>query len=244
VPSVELGNDAVRSGKRVELVSGQDSYLITLDNEGKAMRNVLIVNAHLVYEGWSEGRLNAHLASVIEAEMRARGYQVRHTHIEQGYDPEEEVEKHCWADLIVLQSPVNWFGAPWIHKKYLDEVFNAGLASQKLIVSDGRTREDPSQQYGSGGLMQGKQLMMSLTWNAPESAFGNVEQLVYEGGTADDAFLHIAACYRFCGCQVLPSFNCFDVLKVPDVVGNLERLKRHLSEYLDYSEPVAASDVA
>ena len=27
------------------------------------------------------------------------------------------------ADLVILQMPVNWFSAPWIYKKYVDEVF-------------------------------------------------------------------------------------------------------------------------
>jgi len=59
------------------------------------------------------------------------------------------------ADIIILQTPVNWFGAPWIYKKYADEVFNSGLQSQKFLTGDGRTREDASKQYGSGGKMQG-----------------------------------------------------------------------------------------
>jgi Flavodoxin-like fold len=26
--------------------------------------------------------------------------------------------------LVILQTPVNWFSAPWIYKKYVDEVFD------------------------------------------------------------------------------------------------------------------------
>lgn len=54
-------------------------------------------------------------------------------------------------------------------KKYIDEVFTAGHGS--LYANDGRTRSDHSQKYGSGGLVQGKQYMLSLTWNAPQQAF-------------------------------------------------------------------------
>jgi modulator of drug activity B len=38
-----------------------------------------------------------------------------------------------WADVIVLQSPVFWFGTPWTYKKYADEVLMAGLMQQKLL---------------------------------------------------------------------------------------------------------------
>ena len=61
------------------------------------------------------------------------GHQVAETFVERGYNPEEEVKKHAAADLVILQTPVNWFGAPWIYKKYVDEVFNAGLATKALL---------------------------------------------------------------------------------------------------------------
>lgn len=80
------------------------------------------------------------------------------------------------ADIIILQTPVNWFGAPWIYKKYVDEVFNSGLYSQKFLTGDGRTRKDPTKQYGSGGKLQGKKFMICATWNAPAEAFDNPDQ--------------------------------------------------------------------
>ncbi|MBC06259.1 MAG: flavodoxin [Thalassospira sp.] len=196
------------------------------------MMNVLIINGHMLYVGWSTGSLNAHLVDVMSGEFTAQGHTVRHTVIDQGYDPETEVEKHDWADLIILQAPVNWFGAPWTHKKYLDEVFNAGLASQTFMVDDGRSRSDPSLQYGTGGKMQGKKFMISLTWNAPAVAFGNPDQCLYQGKDVDDAFVHIAACYRFCGVETVPSFSCHDVLKAPEIESDIKRLKAHLDTHL------------
>jgi NADPH dehydrogenase (quinone) len=50
-------------------------------------------------------------------------------------NPEEEVKKHAAADLVILQTPVNWFSAPWIYKKYVDEVFNVGLAKEVLLAA-------------------------------------------------------------------------------------------------------------
>ena len=44
----------------------------------------------------------------------------------------------------------------------MDEVYTYGHG--KLYENDGRTRHDPSKQYGSRGLLQGKQYMISVTW--------------------------------------------------------------------------------
>src|SRR4029077_16216298 len=114
---------------------------------------ILSVNTHLTYPGWSEGKLNLAFMDLAKAFFVERGHQVAETFVERGYDPEEEVKKHVAADLVILQTPVNWFSAPWIYKKYVDEVFNVGLAKEVLLVGDGRTRQDPSRQYGTGGKM-------------------------------------------------------------------------------------------
>ncbi len=163
------------------------------------MKKVLIINAHQRYEGFAEGKLNQTFVDVMKTEFENKGCDVKLTVIEKGYDPVEEVEKHVWADLIITQSPVYWFGNPWIYKKYIDEVFNAGLFQQSLIVDDGRTRKDPNKQYGTGGKMQGKKYMLSLTWNAPKEAFGNKNQILFEGKTADELLISNTSVYKFCG---------------------------------------------
>lgn len=193
------------------------------------MQNLLIINAHQFYEGISPGELNQTIANTIKSEMEQRGYQVQETNIEQGYDIDAEVQKHVWADLIILQSPVYWFATPWIYKKYADEVFTAGLIQQNLIVDDGRTRQNPSKQYGTGGLMHGKKYMISLTWNAPEESFGNREQILFEGKTVDDVFISNTANYKFCGADILPSFSCFNVVKDANVDRDIVRLREHLA---------------
>jgi NADPH dehydrogenase (quinone) len=105
---------------------------------------ILSINTHLTYPGWSEGKLNLAFMDLAKAFFVERGHQVAETFVERGYDPEEEVKKHAEADLVILQTPVNWFSAPWIYKKYVDEVFNVGLAKEVLLAGDGRTRPDPS----------------------------------------------------------------------------------------------------
>ena len=193
------------------------------------MKRVLIINAHQAYQGMANGKLNHTMARVIREEMEQRGCEVRESVIEAGYEIDTEVDKHVWADLIILQSPVYWFGMPWIYKKYVDEVFTAGLMQQRLLADDGRTRDNPAGQYGSGGKMQGKRYMMSLTWNAPREAFGNPQQRLFEGKSVDDVFVSNTANYKFCGAAVLPAFSSHDVVKHADVEGDIARLREHLA---------------
>jgi NADPH dehydrogenase (quinone) len=193
------------------------------------MKNVLIINARQVYPGFASGTLNDTMVGVLKEEMARRGHRVKLTDIEDGYDIEDEVEKHVWADLIILQSPVYWFGTPWIYKKYVDEVFTAGLVEQRLLVDDGRSRQDPRKQYGTGGKMQGKQYMLSLTWNAPAEAFGDQGQVLFQGKSVDDVFVSNTANYRFCGADILPAFSCHDVVKQADIERDVARLRQHLA---------------
>lgn len=121
-------------------------------------KKVLLIDAHLTYPKWTEGKLNNAFIQIAEDFFTAKSYEVLETEIEEGYDPEKEVEKHLEADIIILQMPINWFGAPWIYKKYVDEVFNSGLHSQKFLIGDGRSPDDASKQYGTGGGIAGQKV--------------------------------------------------------------------------------------
>lgn len=193
--------------------------------------NVLIINAHLAYPGWSEGKLNLTFMDHAKAFFVERGHQVAETFVERGYDPGEEVNKHVSADLVILQTPVNWFSAPWIYKKYVDEVFNTGLTTKALLEGDGRTRQDPSRQYGTGGLMQGRKFMISATWNAPREAFDNPNGVLAGGKGTADLFLHITSNYKFMGFDILPDFGVFDIFKAPDIPQALEDYRGHLEKH-------------
>jgi len=198
---------------------------------------ILIINTHLNYPGWSEGRLNLTFMDAAKAFFTEHGQptlgvpKVAETFVERGYKPEEEVQKHAVADLVILQTPVNWFGAPWIYKKYVDEVFNAALTSKVLLEGDGRTRQDPSKQYGTGGKMQGRKFMISATWNAPRETFDNPDSFLYGGKGTADLFLPITSNYKFCGYDILPAFGVFDIYKNPNIPRALEDYHRHLEKY-------------
>lgn len=194
-------------------------------------KKVLLINTHLIYAGWSEGKLNASLYQIAKDFFKERGHDVLETKIEEGYNADEEVEKHLEADIIILQTPVNWFGAPWIYKKYADEVFNSGLLSQKFLVDDGRTREDPSRQYGTGGKLQGKKFMLCATWNAPKAAFDNPDQALFEGRSTADVFIAITSNYKFCGVDILPDYNCYDIFKDGDIAKDLGKYPVHLETF-------------
>ncbi len=192
---------------------------------------ILIINTHLTYPGWSEGKLNLTFTEAAKAFFVERGHQVVETFVERGYTADEEVQKHVLTDLVILQTPVNWFGAPWIYKKYVDEVFNAGLAQQVLLEGDGRTSKDPSKQYGTGGKMQGRKFMISATWNAPRETFDNPASFLCGGKGTADLFLPITSNYKFCGYDIRPSFGVFDIFKCPDIPRALEDYQRHLEKH-------------
>ena len=162
-------------------------------------KKVLLINTHLTYPNWTEGTLNNSFIQKAKDFFESKGFEVLETKVEDGYNADEEVEKHLQADIVILQTPLNWFGAPWIYKKYVDELFNSGFASKKLLTGDGRTSENATKQYGSGGLMQEKKFMICATWDAPAEAFGNIDQQLFQGKKTEDLFLHISSNYRFCG---------------------------------------------
>lgn len=193
--------------------------------------NILIINTHFTYAGWSEGNLNLAFMEIAKTFFLERGHEVAETFVERGYDPEEEVKKHTTSDRVILQTPVNWFGALWIYKKYVDEVFNIGLSTKTLLDGDGRTRNDPNQQYGTGGKMLGKKFMISATWNAPLEAFNNPDSVLFGGKGRDDLFLHITSNYKFCDYDILPDFGVFNIFKDPEVPLAFEEYKRHLKKY-------------
>jgi len=197
------------------------------------MKKVLIINTHQFYEGISTGTLNNSVVEIMKETMTNLGCEIQLTHVEKGYDINQEVNKHLWADLIITQSPVYWFGSPWIYKKYVDEVFTEGLKQRTFLADDGRTRNDPSKQYGTGGKLFGKKYMLSLTWNAPQEAFNNSEQKLFDGRSVDDVFIHNTSNYRFCGVEVLPTFSFFDVFKDPQVSKDIESLKQKLIQIFD-----------
>lgn len=193
---------------------------------------VHVVDAHLTYPGWSEGGLSRTMVAEAVSHLRQLGDTVTLTTVEHPYDPDREVQRYLDSDVVILQTPINWFGAPWIFKRYLDDVFNAGLHSKKLLDNDGRTRSDPGRQYGTGGHMHGRGFLLSTTWNAPAEAFGDPDGLLFAGKTVEDLLLGISANYRFVGFEVLDHYSVHDIYRAGNVKSGIEDYGAHLDRQL------------
>jgi len=193
-------------------------------------KTVLLINAHLTYPGLSEGKLNKAFYDKAKDFFVSQNYIILETKIESGYNVEEEVEKHMKADIIVLQTPVNWENTPWIYKKYVDEVFTSAMLSQKFLSGDGRSETNPMKQYGTGGKMQGKKFLLSATWNAPEESFNDPKQVLWKGKSADDALFNVGANYLFVGFEVVPGHYCYDVFHNKHIKEDLENYPKYLKK--------------
>ena len=168
------------------------------------MANVFIINAHQHYP-FSQGRLNRSLAEKAAEILSSKGHAIRTTGMEDGHDVAVELDKHQWADAIILQTPVNWMGVPWSFKRYMDTIYSAGMEGA-LCNGDGRTRSDPSKQYGSGGTLAGKKYMLSLTFNAPKLAFDDPEQYLFQGKSVDELFFPMHMNFRFFDMEPMETF--------------------------------------
>lgn len=195
------------------------------------MKHVLLLNLHQKYEGIANGNLTRDLLNEAKTFFLSNGYEVKETTIDSGYDIAEELEKFEWANLFFVQSPVYWMGLPWLGKKYIDEIFSAGV-NTITYESDGRSRTDPTKTYGSGGLMKEKHYMLSFTYNCPESEFNN-PQGFFDGLNLDEANVALHKTFQFCGAIAYPSFSVHDIYKSEfDINRALSDLKTHLNTNL------------
>lgn len=202
------------------------------------MSNILILNGAQPYP-FAPGGLNATLAKRAKDRLEAQGHEVRLTTVAEGYDVEEEVENHRWADTLIMQFPVNWMGVPWSFKKYMDEVYTAGMDG-RLCTGDGRTAEAPKTNYGMGGTLTGKRYMISATFNAPREAFDDPSEPFFEGMSMDDLLRPVHLNAKFFGMSPLPSFGAFDVMKNPEIEADLSQFDAHLDKLFAEAEHVAA----
>ena len=192
------------------------------------MKNIFIINAHEAYP-FSKGELNRTLTEKVRNHCEARGYAVQVTTMQDEHDVDAEIERHRWAAVVFLQTPVNWMGVPWSFKRYMDAVYSFGMDG-RLCAGDGRSRQEPERQYGSGGTLTGKKYALSLTFNAPRDAFDDPSQVFFAGKSVDDLFLPMHLNFKFFGMEPLPTFACYDVMKNPSIAQDFERFEAHLDQ--------------
>ncbi|WP_274864415.1 NAD(P)H-dependent oxidoreductase [Serratia marcescens] len=188
------------------------------------MSNILIINGAKSFN-FARGELNELYVNTASEVLSQLGHKVSVTKADSDYAPQNEITKILNSDVLIYQMPGWWMGEPWTVKKWIDEVFTEGHGS--LYESDGRTRSDGSKKYGSGGLLQNKKYMLSLTWNAPLEAFNDPEQF-FEGVGVDGLYLHLHKANQFLGMTPLPTFITNDVVKSPDVENEIRRFSDHL----------------
>lgn len=188
--------------------------------------NILLINGGKAF-AHSQGKLNQTLHEQARNVLTEMGHDIQETMVRDGYDINTEIAKWQWMDTVIWQMPGWWMGEPWMVKKYIDEVLTAGHG--KLYESDGRHRTAPTEGYGSGGLLQSKKHMLSLTWNAPIEAFER-EGDFFDGQGVDAVYLHFHKIHEFMGMSALPTFLCNDVVKNPQVERFLLDYQTHLQE--------------
>jgi NAD(P)H dehydrogenase (quinone) len=114
-------------------------------------------------------------------------------------DIADEQEKVKWADFIIFQFPVWWFGPPAILKGWFDRVLACGFAW------------DFGRIYSSA-LLRGKKAMLSVTTGGDPVAYTR------DGSHQADinGILHPVqhGVLYFCGMEVLPPFVAYNVFGV------------------------------
>ncbi|KAA0017363.1 NAD(P)H-dependent oxidoreductase [Antrihabitans cavernicola] len=94
-------------------------------------------------------------------------------------DIRSEQDKLLWADTVVFQFPLWWFGPPAILKGWFDRLFVQGFAQTVIDPATGRARR-----YGDGGLV-GRRALVITTIGAkaattgPRGIHGDVDDLLF-----------------------------------------------------------------
>ncbi|WP_339865628.1 NAD(P)H-dependent oxidoreductase [Paremcibacter congregatus] len=178
------------------------------------MKTILIISGQET-TGAAKGNYNRGLARAAR-DFLAPHFTILTTDVEDSYDPQTEIEKFKQADAVIYQYPVFWFTVPSRLKHYIDQVY-------AYDVFFGQ----PVDRYGSGGLMEGKKVMLSTTWNAPSDAFNDTTAF-FEGLSVEEALLPMRKTHTYCGFTELPHFSVHDIVVNPDFEADRARLEDHL----------------
>lgn len=201
------------------------------------MSNVFILNGAQPY-GFAPGNLNASFVERATRSLSDMGHTVRMSASAADYDVDAEIENHRWADTVIMQFPVNWMGAPWSFKKYMDEIYTAGMDG-RLCNGDGRTEEAPKKNYGMGGNLTSTTYMLSCTLNSPSEAFDDPTEPFFAGISLDDLLAPVHLNAKFFDMTPLPTFAAYDVMKNPEIDRDFERFDAHISTHF---QPVATPE--
>ncbi|HEY4617988.1 MAG TPA: NAD(P)H-dependent oxidoreductase [Flavobacterium sp.] len=193
------------------------------------MTKIFIINGGQKF-GHSGGRFNETIASeTLNFFEKNPGFEVKTTNINEEYHPAEEVNNFVWADVIIYHTPIWWFQLPHGFKKYIDVVFTEGHA-KGIYKSDGRSSENPTVNYGTGGMMQGTKYMITSSWNAPQEAFTLPGEFFNQRSVDDGVLFGFHKMNAFTGMKPLKSIHFHDVEKNADIQKDLGLYQKHLTE--------------
>jgi len=191
------------------------------------MKKIFIINAGQIF-GHSGGKFNETLANTtVDFFNGKEGYQVKTTNINDDYDPKEEVEKYVWADVIIYHTPIWWFQVPHGLKKYIDVVYTEGY-NKGIYRSDGRKADNPTRNYGTGGMLQGRKYMVTSSWNAPQEAFTLPGEFFQETSVDDGILFGFHRMNAFIGLNRIDGIHFHDVMKNPAIGNEVTKYTLHL----------------
>lgn len=192
------------------------------------MKNIYILNGAREDEN-SKGQLNRYLSQLSADYFESQNFEIELHHVFEGYDSEQEIEKHLWADCIIVHFPLHWMNVPWILKRYFDEVYSDGMDG-RLAYSDGRRSHAPTKNYGMGGTLTDTKYMFVVTLNAPNNAFNNISEPFFSGESLDDVLRPVHYIYKFMGLKPLKTFALYDVFKNPTIEQDVMNYQKHLGD--------------
>jgi len=192
------------------------------------MKNIFIINGGQTF-AHSGGSFNKTITNWTKEVLEKEKFEIRSSNVNDDFDAFEEAENFKWADLVVYHFPIWWFQVPNRLKFYIDEVFTAGH-NNGIYKNDGRSRVNPAINYGTGGLMHGKQYFVTTSWNAPQTAF-TMEGEFFDQHSVDEGVLFgFHRMNAFTGMKLLGTFHFHDMEKS----ANQERIDLYETEYKSY----------
>lgn len=192
------------------------------------MKKIFIINGGQTF-AHSGGLFNTTLTTWTKETLEELGHEIRVTSINDPYIAVEEAENFKWADIIVYHTPIWWFQLPYKLKQYIDEVFTAGH-NNGIYANDGRSRKNPDINYGTGGLMHGKQYMVTSSWNAPQTAFTLAGEFFDEHTEDEGVLFGFHKMNQFTGLTKIEGFNFHDLEKNCTE----ERLEAYRCDYITH----------
>lgn len=193
------------------------------------MKKIFIINGGQKF-GHSGGRFNETISQeTLNFFKNNPNFEVKLTDINHDYDPAEEVQKFVWADVIIYHTPIWWFQVPHDFKKYIDVVFTEGHATG-IYKSDGRSSQNPTINYGTGGMLHGRKYMLTTSWNAPKEAFTLPGEFFSQKSVDEGPLFGFHRMNAFTGMTPLESMHFHDIEKNADVARDLKLYNEHLSK--------------